>query len=33
MIMLHNIETEIDARSLWLKLEQLYAKKTGNTRS
>lgn len=27
---LYHIETEIGARSLWLKLEQLYAKKTGN---
>ena len=33
MIMLHHTETEIDARSLWLKLEQLYARKTGNTTS
>ncbi|KAG7553078.1 Zinc finger CCHC-type superfamily [Arabidopsis thaliana x Arabidopsis arenosa] len=27
---LNHIENEIDARSLWLKLEQLYARKTGN---
>ncbi|VVA98897.1 unnamed protein product [Arabis nemorensis] len=26
------IENEIDARSLWLKLEQLFARKTGNNK-
>ena len=29
---LHHIETETDARSLWKKLEQLYARKTGNNK-
>lgn len=29
---LHHIENEINARSLWLKLEQLYARKTGNNK-
>uniref|UniRef100_A0A0D3B4B8 Tr-type G domain-containing protein n=1 Tax=Brassica oleracea var. oleracea TaxID=109376 RepID=A0A0D3B4B8_BRAOL len=29
---LHHIETETDARSLWKKMEQLYARKTGNNK-
>lgn len=29
---LHHIENEINARSLWLKLEQLFARKTGNNK-
>ncbi|CAA7059133.1 unnamed protein product [Microthlaspi erraticum] len=29
---LHHIENEVNARSLWLKLEQLYARKTGNNK-
>lgn len=29
---LHHIENEINARSLWLKLEELYARKTGNNK-
>ena len=28
----HHIETEIDARSLWLLLEQLYARKNKNNK-